>query len=226
MTPFDIDAGKLIQQVEADLPAATALAKVTEAQQRARLLIEVGDQMVDHFVTAARSGGASWSHVGEALGVSKQAAHERWVPSIFQRYTDRSRSAIVVAQERARTLRHDSIAPGHLLLALFESDGLAKQLLIDAGVTATTLHAALADFVQEGQTVPAATVPFTGSAKRALDQAGMAAIDLGQNYIGTEHLLLGLFGTRDDGTDAALVALGLTRADLRQKVAEQMPANG
>jgi Clp amino terminal domain, pathogenicity island component len=223
MPPLDIDLAKLIQQVELDLPDSTPLTKVSEAQQRARLLNEIGDQLVDYYVTAARDTGAPWSHVGDALGVTKQAAQQKWVPSIFHRFTDRSRAVIVVAQERARTLRHDAVAPAHLLLALADSDGLSAALLADRGVTAAALSDALADALQPGTTRPPAVMPFTIEAKRAWDAAAMTAVALGHNFVGTEHLLLGLFTARDRVTDQALAALHLTEDDVRSDIARRMP---
>src|SRR5262245_24232365 len=118
MTPVNVNLRELIEQLNADLQGADPLAKVSEAQQRARTLADVGDQLVDHFISTARAAGASWSQLGDALGVSKQAAQQRWTPSIFSRFTDRARHSIVIAQERARGLRHNYIGTEHLLLGL------------------------------------------------------------------------------------------------------------
>src|SRR2546423_13970534 len=96
---------EMIEQIEADLPAADPLAKVGEAQRRARALNDVGDQLVDHYVAQARAGGASWSQIGDALGVSKQAAQQRRAGAQFDRFTLRARNVVVRAQERARAPR-------------------------------------------------------------------------------------------------------------------------
>lgn len=222
MMAFDVDLGRLIQQVELDLPDGPPLARVTEAQQRARLLTDIGDQLVDHFVTAARQAGEPWSQVGDALGVSKQAAQQRWVPSIFHRYTDRSRAAIVAAQQQARTLRHDAVSPAHLLVALAGSDGLSAAVLADRGVTAAALHDALGDAVSPGTARPPATMPFTMTTKRVLDSAATTAADLGHDFVGTEHLLLGLFASGDREIDRTLATLRLVEDELRQEVTRRV----
>src|SRR5258706_12178857 len=99
MTPLDVNLRQLIEQLDADLTGADALAKVTEAQQRARSLTGIGDQLIDHFVSKAREGGTSWSQLGDALGVSKQAAQQRWVPgqTNFSRFTMRARHVVALA---------------------------------------------------------------------------------------------------------------------------------
>src|SRR5947199_6323699 len=126
MPPLNVDIDQLVQQIDQDLPDADALTKVGEARTQARALGDLGDQLVDHYVHAARADGASWSQIGDALGVTKQAAQQRRSDPQFERYTGRARHVVVLAQDRARTLKHDRIDTGHLLLGLLgEPDGLA-----------------------------------------------------------------------------------------------------
>src|SRR2546421_11120932 len=138
---------EMIEQIEADMPAADALTKVGEAQRRARALNDVGDQLVDHYVAQARAKGASWSQIGDALGVSKQAAQQRRSGNQFERFTGRARNMVVVAQDHARRRRHPAVTSEHLLLALIESEGLGamviEQLAGSGGVVAETVTAAL-----------------------------------------------------------------------------------
>src|SRR2546430_12566821 len=100
-----MDVQKLIDEIDSTLPDADALTKVGEAQRRARALNDVGDQLVDHYVAQARAKGASWSQIGDALGVSKQAAQQRRSGNQFERFTGRARNLDEVAEGHARKLR-------------------------------------------------------------------------------------------------------------------------
>lgn len=113
-------------------------------------------------------------------------------PQVFDRYTDRSRRAIVLSQEHARELGHREIDADHLLLGLAaEGGGVAHQALERAGVTAEDIWAAIAAARPPDAARPGC-LPFTGEAKRALEGAREESLKLGHSYIGTEHLLLGL----------------------------------
>jgi ATP-dependent Clp protease ATP-binding subunit ClpA len=103
---------------------------VTEAQIRAHLLADVGEQLVGHFVNAAKEAGASWSAIGEALGVSKQAAQQRG-RQFFAGCTKRTAHAVVLAQDAARIRRSTDIGTEHLLLGLLgEQEGLAARIVV------------------------------------------------------------------------------------------------
>src|SRR5436305_12780701 len=118
MAELHINLQELSEPIDTDLPDADALAKIAEARRRASALNDVGDQLVDHYVAVARANGASWSQIGEALGVSKQAAQQRRAGTQFERFTARARNVVVLAQDRARRLRHPAVTTDHLLLAL------------------------------------------------------------------------------------------------------------
>src|SRR2546430_15169388 len=124
-----MDLQELIEQIDAALPDADALTNIGEAQRRARALNDVGDQLVDHYVAQARAGGASWSQIGDALGVSKQAAQQRRAGGQLERFTGRARNLVVVAQDHARRLRHPAVTTEHLLLAMIESAGIAAMVI-------------------------------------------------------------------------------------------------
>src|SRR6266480_7523869 len=106
MPPLDVNLQSLISGVDTDLAGDDAIAKVTEARQRARALGDLGDQLVDHYVAAARAARASWSQIGDAMGVSKQAAQQRKGQGKFDRFTDRARKVVVFAEGQARSWRH------------------------------------------------------------------------------------------------------------------------
>ena len=91
---------------------------------------DLGDQLVDHYVSEAKLGGASWSEIGDALGRTHQGARQRHAPNAFERFTDLNRHSIVLAQEAARTHQHELIGTEHLLLGLLsEPQGLAYEVL-------------------------------------------------------------------------------------------------
>ncbi len=138
---------------------------------------------------------------------------------MFERFTDRARRVVVLAQDEARALGHDYIGSEHLLLGLIEEGGgLAAKALESLGVSAAELRAGVAEMVDPGQQSPAtAHIPFTPQAKQVLRLALGEAQRLGHNYIGTEHLLLALISERDDVAGRVLAAAG---ADLERVQAE------
>jgi hypothetical protein len=162
---------------------------------------EVADHLIGHFVDQARRSGASWTEIGQCMGVTKQAAQKRFVPKAqtdpidpndgFTRFTPRARNVVVESQNKARQLSHDEIQPAHLLLGLFADPGsVAARLLEGRGVDA--------DAVANALTMPApaaelpALIPFSGAARKVLELTFREALRLGHNYIGTEHILLAL----------------------------------
>jgi hypothetical protein len=206
MTPVNVNLQHLIEQIDVDLAGSDALAKVSEAQQRARTLSDIGDQLIDHFVNQARAGGTSWSQLGEALGVSKQAAQQRWNPGIFARYTDRARHSIVMAQERARGLWHNYIDTEHVLLGVLAVEQGAGAEVVAALVGGREkAETAVTEALTPGTEQPPSKIPFTSLGKTVLAEATAQAVLLGHNYIGTEHLLLGLI-TVPQGKAAQLLA--------------------
>lgn len=112
---------------------------------------------------------------------------------IFERYTDRSRRVIVLAQEEARMLNHNYLGTEHILLGLIhENEGIAAQVLTDLGVLLEGTRLQVEGIVGKGQTPPTGHIPFTLRAKKVLELSLREALMLDHNYIGTEHLMLGL----------------------------------
>jgi hypothetical protein len=225
MTPLDVNLQRLIEAIDADLPGGDALAKVSEAQQRARSLADIGDQLVDHFVTQARRYGTPWSQIGDALGVSKQAAQQRWVPPVFQLFTNRARHVVVLAQERARGLRHDYIGTEHLLLGLLdESEGAGAAVVGQLAGSVEAVREALLHAVPAGSANPPPRIPFTANGKAVLGYANAQATELGHNYVGTEHLLLALAKVEAGTAARVLRELGVDYDAARAKVIEWIAA--
>jgi len=128
---LDISLADLIARVDEELPAANELARISEARLRAQTLSDLGDQLIDHYVSKAKQDGASWTEIGDVIGVSKQAAQQRHAPAAFEQFTNLNRHSIVLAQEAARTRKHDFIGTEHLLLGLLgEPQGLAYEVLV------------------------------------------------------------------------------------------------
>ncbi|MFZ0040093.1 MAG: Clp protease N-terminal domain-containing protein [Solirubrobacteraceae bacterium] len=127
---------------------------------------------------------------------------------MFERFTERARQVVVLAQEEARTLKHNSIGTEHLLLGLLrEQEGLAARVLESLGITIDAARADVVRIVHSGETATSGQIPFTPRAKKVLELALDEALTLGHNYIGTEHLLLGLtrVAQKDEGVAAQIL---------------------
>ena len=145
MSPLNVNLSELITQLDTELDSATDLDKISEAQRRAHTLTDLGDQLVGHYVEQAREAGASWTQIGDAIGVSKQAAQQRWVPANFARFTQRARNVVVLAQESARGRGDAKIGTEHLLIGLLgEPEGVAGKVLIELAGSADVIRQALA----------------------------------------------------------------------------------
>ena len=130
---------------------------------------------------------------------------------MFERFTERARQVVVLAQDEARTLKHNYIGTEHLLLGLLrEEEGVAARVLAALGVTQEAARAQVAATVGLGTEIKTGQVPFTSRAKEVLELALREALSLGHNYIGTEHILLGM--VRENGGVGARV-LGELGAD-------------
>lgn len=214
--------GSLIAEVEAATPDATPVERVTRAQLRALLLAESGEQLVGHFVSRAKEAGASWAAIGEALGVSRQAAQQSG-RSRYARFTQRARNVVVRAQEAARSQRNHHIGTEHLLIGVIgESEGVGARLLREATDSTIEIDVVATGKLRPSEDAPApAKIPFTPRATDALDRAAAAAAGLGHDFVGTEHLLLGLFGTGGQA-DEALREFGLDVDTIRERVRSEL----
>jgi ATP-dependent Clp protease ATP-binding subunit ClpC len=140
---------------------------------------------------------------------------------MFERFTDRARRVIVLAQEEARLLNHNYIGTEHLLLGLLhDGGGTAARALESLGVTLDAARDQVREMIGEGQQALTGHIPFTPRAKKVLELSLREALSLGDDHIGTEHLLLGLVAEAD-GLGAQIVArLGASRRAVRDKVIE------
>ncbi|NIA24961.1 MAG: AAA domain-containing protein [Gammaproteobacteria bacterium] len=131
---------------------------------------------------------------------------------MFERFTDRARRVVVLAQEEARLLNHNYIGTEHILLGLIhEGEGIAAQALQSLGVNLDGVRTQVVEIIGQGQQAPSGHIPFTPRAKKVLELSLREALQLGHNYIGTEHILLGLIR---EGEGVATQVLQNLNADL------------
>jgi Clp amino terminal domain, pathogenicity island component len=221
----------------------TALDHVSAAMRISEHLGEVADHLIGHFVDQARKSGASWTEIGQSMGVTKQAAQKRFVPKDtgwrfapddadwqapladafrahpFSRFTPRARRSIEAAAEEAREHRDHHVLPEHIILGLLhEPEGLALKAIEALGVSPEAarqgLLAALPPAVADEPV--SGKIPFTPRAKKVLELAVREALRLGHNYIGTEHLLLAGLADETGPGGSALAEMGITKARAEQ----------
>jgi ATP-dependent Clp protease ATP-binding subunit ClpA len=138
---------------------------------------------------------------------------------VFERFTDRARRVVVLAQEEARMLNHNYLGTEHLLLGLVhEGEGVAARTLESLGISLGAVRQQVEEIIGQGQQAPAGHIPFTPRAKKVIELARREANDLGHNYLGTEHLLLGLVREGEGVAAQVLVKLGADLARVRQQV--------
>jgi ATP-dependent Clp protease ATP-binding subunit ClpC len=138
---------------------------------------------------------------------------------VFERFTDRARRAVVLAQEEARMLNHDYIGTEHLLLGLVrEYDGVAGKALASLDISVQAVRQQVEEIVGRGQAAPRGHIPFTPRAKKVLELALREALQLGHSYIGTEHILLGLIREGEGVAAQVLQKLGVDLHRARQAV--------
>src|SRR5215208_1969319 len=138
---------------------------------------------------------------------------------MFERFTDRARRVVVLAQEEARMLNHNYIGTEHILLGLIsEGDGVAAKALESLGIALEGVRGQVEEIIGQGQLAPGGHIPFTPRAKKVLELSLREALQLGHNYIGTEHILLGLIREGEGVAAQVLVKLGADLNRVRQQV--------
>jgi hypothetical protein len=199
---------------------ADPLDRVTGAVELADELGAAADALVGHFVDQARQGGASWSQIGRSMGMSKQAAQQRFVTRTaresapldpnqgFSRYADDARALVVAAQDGARRAGNDHIGIPHLLLALVAAPTSAAARALSAQVPLPEVErVATATLPSSAPSVPA-LIPFDAQAKAVLEGAFAQAQRMGSDQVGSEHVLLSVLVV-ERGT-GVLAGLGVT----------------
>jgi hypothetical protein len=241
MAEFPVPLDNLIAYVKALHPDGGPLENVADAFAVSARLDEQSDALIGYFVDQARRSGASWSQIGAAMGVTKQAAQKRFVPgrdsdlitlhrNQFSRFTPRAANVLAAAGRlvagRPADATEPAIGAAQLTAALLtEPEGIAALVIQAAGLTPEQVYAAVgagpAEPFSDADTEDLVELGFDESGKAALQGTLKAALRLGHNYIGTEHLLFGVLDTTGPAA-RALAALGLTRASAEQSVAAEL----
>jgi ATP-dependent Clp protease ATP-binding subunit ClpA len=241
---------ELIETVRLDADSDQPLDQLVTAAAAAAQLEETTDALLGYFVDRCRRDGRSWSEISNALGVTKQAVHKRFAPALaahifaatpsptFERFTDRARHVVAASRQAAVSLGADAVGAEHLLLALFaEPAGIAGRALAAMNVSEESVRAAILAGRRPDAARPDAgggeaadnaggaadpAPPFADDAKEVLREALTVALNFGHNYIGTEHLLLGIY--RDPGSTATgiLMDAGALETTARAHVTDML----
>ncbi len=146
---------------------------------------------------------------------------------MFERFTERARQVVVLAQEEARTLKHNYIGTEHILLGLLrEEEGLAARVLESLDITTERVRAQVVRIVGSGEEVTSGQIPFTPRAKKVLELALREALSLGHNYIGTEHILLGLVRENEGVAARILLDFDADSEKIRNEVIRMLSGPG
>ena len=235
-----VELGRLVKWVEGRTRRYSELERLTVAVEVGGALETAKDELVGHFVEQARASGATWSEIGEQLGVTKQAAQQRHVDRAevlgrrkgrreerslgrFARFTDGARTAVALAQDEARRLDHDYVGTEHLLLGLLaEKEGVAAVVLGALGVSLDKARAQVEEIVGRGSGPPPGTLRFAPRAKNVLQIALAEARRLRSSSIGTEHLLLAITRLRAGVGAEILLEHGIDQATAREAVTKEL----
>jgi Clp amino terminal domain, pathogenicity island component len=242
MTELPVPLDNLISYVKALHPQGGPLDKVSDAFTVSTQLDEQADALIGYFVDQARRSGLSWSQIGGAMGVSKQAAQKRFVPTKaadlfppeiakpFSRFTDRAVRVIAAAGQLSAP---EPVGPQHIVAALLtEPAGVAAKAIAAAGLSPEQVYAAVgagpAPRLTNADSVAALKagllrLEFDAATQGALKGSLRWALRLGHNYIGTEHLLLGV-AFEGGAASSALTAAGLSPQRAEQLITAEIAA--
>ena len=146
---------------------------------------------------------------------------------MFERFTDRARRVVVLAQEEARLLDHNYIGTEHILLGLIhEGQGVAARTLSALGISLHETRQAVEEIIGRGAQAPSGHIPFTPRSKKVLELSLREALSLGSDYIGTEHILLALLREGDGVGAQILVGAGVSLSQVRQQIIELLHGQG
>ena len=236
MSEFPVSLDTLIAFVRAIRPSGDALDALADAMPVSGRIEDQADALIGYFVDQARRAGASWSQIGESMGVSKQAAQQRHVARsgeltaggrLFERFAPRARNALVVSRQLAADDGHAAeTEPRHIVGALLsEPDGVAARAVHALGIADETVF----EVLRLPRTIPldanataeqTRSVQFDTDSKKLIARALDIALHYAHNYIGTEHLILS--AASEGPARAELEALGLSTAQLPPVIEDQL----
>src|SRR3954452_8706088 len=211
------------QRADGDAVAALGAAVVVADDVRG-----VAEELLDRYVAAARQDGRSWSEIGAALGVSKQAAQQRFVstpvdPTAWPKdFDDDARAVVRAAQRHARSFRHRYLGTEHLLLALTADSGLAGTTLAQLGVGTAEVTERIRAVIGQGHSSETATLGISPRTKRVLEAAGDEARRLGHRcaIAAPEHVLLALASQHKGVAVDILASAGIGGEQVRRQLSE------
>lgn len=212
------------------------LERVGVAVAMADELGSLGDEVVDHYVTAARQAGCSWAQIGTRIGVSKQAAQQAFASTAPRRsrfgrrhgrWSDEAGLVLKGAVEEARALRHRQVGTDHVLLALIAGDGVAAEALRRLGVEHAAVEGHVKDIVGLGDAKDSTHRPFTPRTKKVIELAARECLRLKHDRVRTEHLLLAV-AQEGEGVAAQVLVqrLGIKLSEVTRAVLELVNGAG
>ncbi|HEX3816507.1 MAG TPA: Clp protease N-terminal domain-containing protein [Mycobacteriales bacterium] len=218
----------LIRTVQHDAATAEPLDQLATASATVAELTETTDAVLGHYVDRCRRSGHSWTEISGVLGVSKQAVHKRFSFTVsttaptMERFTSRARTVLQQARAEATRLGHAYVGTEHLLLGLFaEPEAVAGKILDAHNITKDLAEGSIMEHISTGHGL-SADAPYTPRLKQLLEGAVGEALDLGHNYIGTEHLLLAFYREPESLGTQVLVGLGASADEMRADVIDAL----
>lgn len=213
----------LIRLVQADSPSDSPLDQLATAATTINTLNDTGDAVLGHFVDKSRGAGHTWTEISNVLGVTKQAVHKRFTGTpTFERFTDRARNVLKASRTEADKLGHAYIGTEHLLLAQFaEPESVAVKILAKRKITRKAVEEAVLGKAPKGDD-PSPDPAYTPRLKHMLEAAVTEAINMGHNYIGTEHMLLAFYQEPNSIGTQVLTELGADEQSIRADVIEAL----
>lgn len=203
------------------------LEQLTDAMLAAEHLGELADHLIGHFVDQARRSGASWTDIGNSMGVTKQAAQKRFVgkgepltldpQEGFRRFTLRARTVVTESMEAARRAGNAFISPVHVVLGLLtEPEAVAGKAIVEQGVPLDRVQEAATAALPAGGEPVEGLIPYDADAKKVMELTFREALRLGHNYVGTEHILLALL--EQENGSGTLSDLGIGKEATEEKI--------
>ncbi|HUR09391.1 MAG TPA: Clp protease N-terminal domain-containing protein [Nonomuraea sp.] len=224
----------LINAIKNRHPDDDPLGQLSDAVTLGEHLGEVADHLIGHFVDRARHSGASWTEIGRSMGVTKQAAQKRFVAKeggvaediiarAYGRYTKRARNVIVESEKAAQSSGSDHIEPEHLVLGLLrEPEALAAKTMVTLGAPLERVEEVMKALLPPASENAPGKPPFAPQSKKALELTLREALRLGHNFIGTEHILLGVLSLGEGTAAIALDGLGVTKEVVEPEIKRQL----
>src|SRR5919198_3221069 len=218
----------LLAAIEREHRGAERGVQLAAAMRVASELRAVGDELVDHYVQAARAEGRSWTEIGESLGITKQGAQQRFGPPAARPvepwpagFSEAAQAVVASAVDEARALGHRYLGTEHLLIALCApAAGLAGSCLARLSVSREAVEGQVVDYIGRGANPPAGGLGATPRTKRVLEAARRESKRAGHRCPEPEHLLLALFSVEQGVAGRILTGLGATEERVRETLAD------